>query len=79
MINDLLSTTTAYINALRHQPATSSTFEDLGPSARRTRIFVVDAIYPERERLAQPTTFGDRSLRPCRVHGVLRPDPGAGP
>ncbi len=58
VINDLLDTTAAYIDALRASGRLVVNFEDLGPGAAHADL-VINAIYPERERLPNHY-FGDR-------------------
>ena len=58
VINDLLDTTDAYVDALKAAGRLVVNFEDLGPGAARADL-VINAIYPERERLPNHY-FGDR-------------------
>jgi CMP-N-acetylneuraminic acid synthetase/spore coat polysaccharide biosynthesis predicted glycosyltransferase SpsG len=62
VINDILDTSAAYVDALKRQGRTVVNFEDLGPGATRADL-VINAIYPERDALPDHY-FGPRYYCP---------------
>jgi CMP-N-acetylneuraminic acid synthetase/spore coat polysaccharide biosynthesis predicted glycosyltransferase SpsG len=73
VINDRLDTTARYMKALKADGLVVVNFEDLGPGARLADL-VINAIYPERERLPNHY-FGHRYYCPRPEFVVVKPSP----